>query len=169
MGYNGLSRQSKIRQEIPLPLKRMQAPEEACFPVNYSLKQEPNTSSSLRTKCHEVPRATTCHRVPRADGRLTFIWSVTSCSPSTSERCRLNGRKASDWLRPYAPNWALSDFAGRVRLMSSDGRDLFEPFRFLIPSKLEGSEVQSTKKQAVLLMHDTYITTNIRSDFEKDM
>ena len=47
----------------------MQAPEEACFLVNYSLEQEPITSSNLRTKCHEVPRATTCHQVPRADGR----------------------------------------------------------------------------------------------------
>ena len=45
MGYNGLSRRSKMRQEIPLPLKRMQAPEEACFLVNYSLKQELTNSS----------------------------------------------------------------------------------------------------------------------------
>ena len=50
----------------------MQAPEEACFLVNYSLKQEPNKSSSLRTKCHEVPRATTCHQVPQADGHTHF-------------------------------------------------------------------------------------------------
>ena len=42
-------------------------------------------------KCHE-----------RSDA-LTFIWSVTSCSLSTSERHGLNGRKASDWLRLYAP------------------------------------------------------------------
>ena len=39
---------------IPLPLKQMQALEKACFLVNYSLKQELNKSSSLRTKCHEV-------------------------------------------------------------------------------------------------------------------
>ena len=50
----------------------MQAPEEACFLVNYSLKQEPTNSSSLRTKCHEVPRATMCHQVPRADGHTHF-------------------------------------------------------------------------------------------------
>ena len=50
----------------------MQALEKACFLVNYSLKQEPNKSSSLRTKCHEVPRATTCHQVPRADVRTHF-------------------------------------------------------------------------------------------------
>ena len=29
--------------------------------------------------------------------------------------------------------------------------------RFLIPSKLEGSEVQLTEKQAVLSMHDIYL------------
>ena len=72
MGYNGLSRQSKIRQTIPLPLKRTQAPEEASFLVNYSLKQEPTNSSSLRTKCHEVPRAMTCHQVPHAGGHTHF-------------------------------------------------------------------------------------------------
>ena len=72
MGFNSLSRQSQIRQTIPLPLKRMRAPEEACFLVNYSLKQELITSSNLRTKCHEVPRAMTCHQVPRADGCTHF-------------------------------------------------------------------------------------------------
>ena len=30
-------------------------------------------------------------------------------------------------------------------------------FRFLIPSKLEGSEAQLTEKQAVLLMHNIYM------------
>ena len=76
MAAHGLQRleqaKQKIRQEIPLPLKRMQAPEEACFLVNYSLKQEPTNSSNLSTKCPEVPRATTCHQVPRADGRTHF-------------------------------------------------------------------------------------------------
>ena len=50
----------------------MQVPEEASFLVNYSLKQELITSSDLRIKCHEVPRATMCHQVPRADGRTHF-------------------------------------------------------------------------------------------------
>ena len=72
MGYNSLSRRSKIRQTIPLPLKQTQALEKACFLVNYSLKQEPTKSSSLRTKCHEVPRATTCHQVSQADGCTHF-------------------------------------------------------------------------------------------------
>ena len=87
---------------------------------------------------------------------LTFIWSVTSRSLSTSEHYGLNGRKASDWLRLYAPNWAVSNFEGGVRLTSSDGRDHFEPFQFLIPSRLEGSEAQLAEKQAVLPMYDIY-------------
>ena len=61
-----------------------------------------------------------------------------SHSLSMSEHYRLNGGKASDWLRLYAPNWAVSDFEGGVRLTSSDGRDRFKPFWFLIPSRLEG-------------------------------
>ena len=55
-----------------------------------------------------------------------------------SEQNGLNGGKASDWLRPYAPNWALSDVAGGVRLSSSDGRGSFEWFRLLALSILEG-------------------------------
>ena len=121
MGYNDLSRLSKIRQMIPLPLKQTQALEKACFLVNYSPKQEPNKSSSLRTGCHEVLRAMMCPKCLEQMGALTFIWSVTSRSPSTSECCGLNGGKASDWLRLYAPNWAMSDFEGGVRLTSSDG------------------------------------------------
>ena len=138
MGYNGLSRQSKIRQMIPLPLKRTQAPEEACFLVNYSLKQEPIKSSSLRTsatKCLGLQCVTKC---PERMGALAFIWSVMSHLLSTSERCGLNGGMASDWLRPYVPNWALSDFAGGVRLSSSNRRGHFKPFWFLTPSILEG-------------------------------
>ena len=71
-------------------------------------------------------------------GALTFIWSVTLHSMSTSEQNKLNGGKASDWLRPYMPNWALSDFAGGVRLSSSDGWGCFKRFWFLAPSILEG-------------------------------
>ena len=137
-GYNSLSRQSKIRQMIPLPLKRTQAPEEACFLVttawNRSWLRAPASEQSA-TKCLGLRRVTKC---PKQTGALTFIWSVMSHSPSTSERCGLNGGKASDWLRPYVPNWALSDFAGGVQLSSSDGWGCFEPIRFLAPSILEG-------------------------------
>ena len=72
MGYDDLSRLRKIRQTIPLPLKQTQALEKACFLINYSLKQKPNKSSSLRSRCHEVLRATTCPQLPRADGRTHF-------------------------------------------------------------------------------------------------
>ena len=55
-----------------LTFKQTQALEKACFLVNYSPKQELNKSFSLRTKCHEVLRATMCHQVPRADVRTHF-------------------------------------------------------------------------------------------------
>ena len=68
-----LEQAKQIRQMIPLPLKQTQALEKACFLINYSPKQEPNKSSSLRTRCHEVLRATTCPQVPRAD-RCTHFY-----------------------------------------------------------------------------------------------
>ena len=71
-GLQRLEQAKQIRQMIPLPLKQTQALEKACFLVNYSPKQEPNKSSSLRTRCHEVLRAMTCPQVPRADGRTHF-------------------------------------------------------------------------------------------------
>ena len=114
MGYNGLSRLSKIRQTIPLPLKQTQALEKACFLVNYSPKQEPNKSSSLRTRCHEVLRATMCPQVPQAD-RCTHFYMECDITLAIYVKCSgLNGGKASDWLRLYVPNWAVSYFEGGV-------------------------------------------------------
>ena len=52
-------------------------------------------------------------------------------------------------------NGAMSDFEGGVQLMSSDGRDQFEPFGSLFHPDWRESEAQLTEKQAVLLMHDT--------------
>ena len=75
MAAHGLLRLEQAKQNKTndsLTFKQTQALEKACFLVNYSLKQEPNKSSSLRTKCHEVLRATTCHQVPRADVRTHF-------------------------------------------------------------------------------------------------
>ena len=57
-------------------------------------------------KCSVLQRVTKC--LERTDA-LTFIWSVMSCSLSTSECHGLNGGKASDWLRLCTPKW------GRVR------------------------------------------------------
>ena len=71
-GLLRLEQAKQIRQMIPLPLKQTQALEKACFLVNYSPKQEPNKSSSLRTRCHEVLRATTCPQVSRAERRTHF-------------------------------------------------------------------------------------------------
>ena len=80
---------------------------------------QPETGATIRaqvseqsaTKCPGLRRVTKC---PKWTDALTFIWSVTSCSPSMSEHSRLRGGKASDWLRLYAPNWAGSDLVGGV-------------------------------------------------------
>ena len=53
-------------------------------------------------KCSVLQHVTKCLKLMDA---LTFIWSVMSCSLSTSERNGLNGGKASDWLRLCAPKW----------------------------------------------------------------
>ena len=77
-----------------------------------------------------------------------------------SEQSGLNGGKASDWLRPYAPNWALSDVAGGVRLAITELRWTRQLRAVSAPRSVHTggkSEAQLTKKQAVLLMHDTYI------------
>ena len=80
-------------------------------------KTRAQVSEQSATKCPGLQRVTKCLEWMDA---LTFI-CVMSRLPSMSERYRLNGGKASDLLRLYMPNWAVSDFVGRVRLMSSDG------------------------------------------------
>ena len=97
---------------------------------------QPETGATIRAqvseqsamKCPGLQCVTKC---PKWMDALTFIWSVTSHSPSMSERFGLNGGKASDWLRLYPPNWAVSDFASGVQLMSSDRQDQFEPYSSL--------------------------------------
>ena len=104
-------------------------------------------------------RAMTCPQVPRADGHTHFYME---CDVTLTVYVRMlwaQWQEASDWLRLYTPNWAVSDFEGGVRLMSSDGRDQFKPYSSLL-SKLEGSEAQLTEKQVVLLMHDIYLMNN---------
>ena len=69
---------------------------------------QPETGATIRaqvseqsaTKCSGLRHVTKC---PEQMDALTFIWSVMSHSPSTSERSGLKGRKASDWLRLYVP------------------------------------------------------------------
>ena len=73
-----------------------------------------------------------------------------------SERYGLNGGKASDWLRLYAPNWGHVRFCGWSSISELQWMRPVQALRFLIPSKLEGSKAQLTKKQAVLSMHDIY-------------
>ena len=81
-------------------------------------KTKAQVSEQSAMKCLGLRHVTKC---PEQTYTLTFTWSVMSCSPSMSERYGLNGGKASDWLRLYTPNWAVSDFAGGVQLRSSDG------------------------------------------------
>ena len=54
----------------------------------------------------------------------------------------------------------MSNFEGGVRLLHSDGRDLFEPFGSSFRPNWRESGVQLTEKQAVLWMHDIYLRDN---------
>ena len=92
-----------MRQNTSLTFEADTGPREG-LPPNQLLPKTRNKAGAeilvperSAKKCHEQSDA------------LTFIWSVTSHSLSTSECCGLNGGKASDWLRLYAPKW------GRVR------------------------------------------------------
>ena len=64
-----------------------------------------------------------------------FIWSVMSRSWSASEHHRLNGRKASDWLRQTQQR--ESRFRPKSFTTFSK-RYPFRALRLLIPSRLEG-------------------------------
>ena len=77
-----------------------------------------------------------------------------------SEQSGLNGGKASDWLRPYAPNWALFIIAGGVQLAIIELRRMRQLRAVSAPCSVYTggkSEAQLTNKQVVLLMHDIYI------------
>ena len=149
-GYYGLSRLSKIRQTIPLPLKQTQALEKACFLVNYSPKQEPNKSSSLRTRCHEVLRATTCPQVPRVD-RCTHFYMECDIMLAVYVRTLQAQWQESLWLaEALLAKLGHVQFCGRSSINELRQMRPVRALRFLIPSKLEGSEAQLTEKQAVL-------------------
>ena len=119
MAAHGLQRleqaKQKIKQEIPLPFEMNTGPRGGLL----SSQLQPETGAEYQlqpqnqsvTKCLGLQRVTKC---PEWMDALTFIWSVTSRSPSTSEQSGLNGGKASDWLRPDAPNWALFIIVGGV-------------------------------------------------------
>ena len=102
-----------MRQMILLPFKANAGPRGGLLPS----QPQPETRNQARawspvpergaTKCSELQRITKCLEWM---GTLTFIWSVTSCSPSTSECYGLNGGKASDWLRLYTPKWGCVRF-----------------------------------------------------------
>ena len=104
MGYNGLSRLSKIRQNTSLTFEADTGPSEGLSPSQLL----PETRSEAGAEILVPERS--AKKCPERSDTLTFIWSVTSCSLSTSERRELNGRKASDWLRLYAPKWGCVRF-----------------------------------------------------------
>ena len=72
-----------------------------------------------------------------------------------SERCGLNGGKASDWLRPYAPNWALPILRVEFDYRAPTDEAALSLFGSLLRPYWRESEAQLTEKQVVLLMHDT--------------
>ena len=83
--------------------------------------------SSTETKCQEPSALSVCTHSP-------FIWSVMSCSRAMSEHPRLNGGKASDWLRLcHMTRGRCSITALRLH-----ERYPFRALRFLVPSRLEG-------------------------------
>ena len=107
-GLKQLEQAKQIRQNDSLTFEADTGPREGLLPSQL----QPETRSQARAqspvpeqsamKCSELRRVTKC---PEWMGALTFIWSVMSPSSSTSECYRLNGGKASDWLRLYAPKW----------------------------------------------------------------
>ena len=143
---------------IPLPFKANAGPRGVLLPS----QPQPETRNQARAqspipeqgamKCLELQRVTKC---PEWMGTLTFIWSVMSHSPSMSEHYGLNGGKASDWLRLYTPKWGHVRFWGWSSINELRWTRPIRALQFLISSKLDGSEAQLTKKQAVLPMHDT--------------
>ena len=132
MVVHGLLRLEQAKQNKTndsLTFEADTGPREGLLPSQLQPKTGAKTralvSEQSATKCPGLRRVTKC--LERMDA-LTFIWSVMSHLLSTSEHYGFNGGKASDWLRLYAPNWAVSNFVGRVRLTSSDGQDQFEPY-----------------------------------------
>ena len=96
----------KIKQEIPLPFETNAGPRGGLLPSQL----QPETGAEYQLQ----PQNQSVTKCPERMDALTFIWSVTSCLLSTSEQNGLNGGKASDWLRPYATNWARFDVVGGV-------------------------------------------------------
>ena len=98
---------------IPLPFKANAGPRGGLLPSqpqpetrNQAIAQSPIPEQGAM-KCLELRCVTKC---PEWTGTLTFIWSVMSRLPSTSECYGLNGGKASDWLRLYMPKWGRVQF-----------------------------------------------------------
>ena len=103
MAAYGLLRLEQAKQNKTndsLTLEADTGPREGLLPSQLQpetgAKTRAQVSEQSATKCPGLRRVTKC---PKWMDALTFIWSVTSRLPSTSECYGLNGEKASDWLR----------------------------------------------------------------------
>ena len=101
MAAHGLLRLEQAKQNKTndsLTLEADTGPREGLLPSQLQpeagAKTRAQVSEQSATKCPGLRRVTKC--LEQTDA-LTFIWSVMSCSPSTSECYGLNGGKASDW------------------------------------------------------------------------
>ena len=126
---------------IPLPLKQTQALEKACFLVNYSPK--PGAKQELRAQSQNKVRwsAQSYDVSPSASSGWmhSLLYGVWRHAHPLCQNIMgsMVGKPLIGWGFMHQ-NGAVSDFEGGVRLTSSDGWDHFEPFWFLIPSRLEG-------------------------------
>ena len=94
-GLLGLSRlciRKGIKAVLPFEMDTISLKESPVFPSTTE-HWSPQKRPSAHSQRSEWSASSVCTCFP-------FIGSMMSCSCATSEQSRLNGRKASDWLRP---------------------------------------------------------------------
>ena len=92
LGLSRLSNRKDVKAILPFEMNTKSLEESPAFPstTEHRSPQEKPSVHSQRSE-RSAPNVHTC---------FPFIGSMTSCSHTMSEQSRLNGRKASDWLRP---------------------------------------------------------------------
>ena len=92
LGLSRLSNRKGIKTILPFEMNTKSLKESPASPSTTGCRS-PQERPSIHNQRSErsAPSARTC---------FFFIGSVTSCSRTMSEQSGLNGRKASDWLRP---------------------------------------------------------------------
>ena len=129
MGYNDPNRLSKLKtKRCSYHLKQQLSPGKV--PLSSQLQ---GSVSSTETKCQEPSASSVRTHSP-------FIWSVTSRSRAMSECPRLNGGKASDWLRlcRMTRGWCSIKRRCSITTLQLHERYPFRALRLLVPSRLEG-------------------------------